>query len=92
MAKRILLLSAILFLISPLRSSATYYWPISGSSDPDGWAHGLCSAYGYRNLDGTYDFHHGLDIIADVNDPVYATFNGTVEARTSLNPKRQSKK
>lgn len=76
-------ISAVLSVISPLRSSATYYWPLSGSSNNDGWLYGLCSAYGYRLLNSTYDFHHGMDIIAAAEDPVYATFNGIVEERSS---------
>ncbi|MBQ4574039.1 MAG: peptidoglycan DD-metalloendopeptidase family protein [Clostridia bacterium] len=49
--------------------TGTFIWPASGS---------ITSAYGGRQLFGSYDFHLGIDISGYVGKPIYAADGGTV--------------
>jgi hypothetical protein len=74
----------LLILLNPSRGHCSYTWPFSKGSS---FEYGLNSAFGYRKSGSTYEFHRGLDIDEDDNsntdDEVYATFSGTVHARSA---------
>ena len=62
----LLILSAVLY---------PWTWPLSNSSSPDTFI----SAFGPRLLDGSYDFHRGMDLEATIGEWVHAANGGTVE-------------
>lgn len=57
-----------------LATVALAAWPVSGTEQPDL----VQDVYGPRLLDGDYDLHRGLDLVAERGDPVHAVAPGEV--------------
>lgn len=59
---------------SPFPTDSTFILPVQGHfSDLT-----ISDNFGPRQLNGSYDFHRGLDIQLDLNDPIYAAKAGTI--------------
>ncbi|MBX5435941.1 MAG: peptidoglycan DD-metalloendopeptidase family protein [Alicyclobacillaceae bacterium] len=52
-------------------ASGEWVWPTD--------SHAVSSPFGWRILDGSSNFHPGIDLACPPNSPVYATNNGVVE-------------
>lgn len=51
-----------------------FTWPLPGYTR-------LSSDYGYRTLNGIYNFHKGIDIPAPQGTPIYATTSGVISTK-----------
>ncbi|MES2987734.1 MAG: peptidoglycan DD-metalloendopeptidase family protein [Pseudomonadota bacterium] len=61
-------------------ASGSVRWPLSSSASAD--ADGVRYPYAPRRIDGSYDFHAGVDIPAPKGTPVHAIMDGVVTGIT----------
>jgi hypothetical protein len=81
LAGKLILLACVILAMTGAPSAhaaSNWVWPISGTSTPD--MAFLASPFGprWQASVSSYDYHPGLDIKANLNDPVHAVEAGTV--------------